>query len=68
MFSKGEKKKKGPALAISFGALALYGAYSAVLKIKNMTVDKMTCLISKMKKDKQKKSCDCGEDCQCGED
>ncbi len=68
MFSKGEKKKKGPALAISVGALAVYGAYSAVQRLKNMTVDKVSCLMSKMKKGKDKKSCDCGADgCECDE-
>ncbi len=66
MFSKNEKKKKGPALFVGIGALAVYGAYSAVSKIKSMTVDKMSCLMSKMRPKRKdsysKDSCGCESD------
>ncbi len=66
MFSKNEKKKKGPALAAGIGALAVYGAYSVVSKIKNMTTDKMSALMNKMKRKRgaseSQSGCSCDTD------
>ena len=56
------KKKKHPIVAVMAGALAVYGAYSMVAMTKRCVCDKMSCMMSRMKKHK----CE-GEQC-CEED
>ena len=57
------KKKKHPILAIAVGAFAVYGAYSMVCSAKECCLarmDKISCMLSKKKKDK----CECEENTQ----
>lgn len=58
MFMKNGKKKMHPILAISIGAMAIYGAYSAVSCMK----DKAKMLTNVFKK---KKKCECTTACDC---
>ena len=53
MFIKNGKKKARPMLAIGVGAMALYGAYSAVCSVKEMCVEKANMLTNVLKKNKK---------------
>ena len=64
---KNAKKKNRPLLAIGVGAMALYGAYSAVCCMKNACVQKVEMLTNILKK-KDKKAKKCTEECKCEED
>lgn len=66
MFTKNEKKKKGPAVVVGIAGLAIYGAYSMVNKIKSLTTDKISSLMCKMKKKEKNMDCDCETDEDCG--
>lgn len=50
MFMKNDKKKAHPMLAIGIGAMALYGAYSAVSSAKQMCCQKAEMLTKVFKK------------------
>ena len=59
------KKKMRPLLALSIGAMAIYGAYSAVSSIKEACTEKAKMLTKAFKKKEksQKSSCDdCSEE------
>ena len=59
---KNGKKKTRPLLAIGIGAMAVYGAYSAVCSAKNMCCEKakmLTKVFKKKAKDEKSNSCDC---------
>lgn len=69
MFLKNEKKKQRPLLAIGIGAMALYGAYSAVSCAKEMCVKRMNMLTkvfkSKPKCNKNDEKCeDLSDECE----
>lgn len=62
---KNDKKKKRPMFVIGVGAMALYGAYSAVKCIKETCTESMK-MITKVFKNKKK--CEkTAEDCMCME-
>lgn len=67
MFMKNEKKKTRPLLAIGVGAMALYGAYSAVACIKKTCCEKAEMLTNVLKKSKKKEK-ECAEECDCSEE
>ena len=54
---KSNKRIHAPWLAAGVGALALYGAYSAVMCIKNGVCKGMGKVASAMKKDRQSTPC-----------
>lgn len=60
MFMKNEKKKTKPLLAIGIGAMAFYGAYSAVCSLKEMCVKRMN-MLTKVFKNKNK--CSKNDEC-----
>lgn len=65
MFSRTQKKKKHPLLAVSIGAMALFGAYSLVTAACDMCREKTKTLMRAMKKHKCSDACDCsGDDCE----
>lgn len=62
MFSRTTKKKKHPLLAVSVGAMALFGAYSLVTAACDMCREKTKTLMRAMKKHKCSDSCTCSDD------
>ena len=62
---KNDKKKKRPILVVGIGAMALYGAYSAVKCVKE-TCTESAKMITKVFKNK-KKCENSAEDCKCNE-
>lgn len=58
LMMKQGKKKTRPLLALGIGAMALYGAYSAVCSVKEMCCEKAKMLTKALKKkEKTKKKC-----------
>lgn len=64
MFMKSEKKKGRHLLAIGVGAMAIYGAYSAVSCMKESCRKKMEMITKVVKKNKNKGD-EGEEDCTC---
>lgn len=64
MFMKNEKKKSRHLLAIGVGAMAIYGAYSAVSCVKKNCAN-MTKMLTNIVKGKKKCTCDGAEECDC---
>jgi hypothetical protein len=51
MLMKNDRKKNSPWLAAGVGALAVFGAYSAVMGVKNAVCGKVKDIMGSMKKD-----------------
>ena len=62
MFMKSEKKKNHAMLVVGIGAMALYGAYSAVCGMKNMCCKKAEMLTKVFKKSNK---CSKNDNCEC---
>ncbi len=69
MFMKNGKKKTHPLMAISIGAMAVYGAYSIVHCMKESCVSKCQIItkVFKNKENKEKKAPKnaCDDNCSC---
>ena len=61
---KNGKKRSRPLLAVGIGAMALYGAYSAVKCMKEGCSEKLG-MLTKMLKKKKKDDSSCPTDCDC---
>ena len=64
MFMKNEKKKNRHLLAIGVGAMAVYGAYSAVCCMKKSCQEKME-MLTKVVKNKKNKNENSAQNCDC---
>ena len=62
LMMKSGKKKTRPLLALGIGAMALYGAYSAVRGMKNMCCKKAEMLTKVFKKSNK---CSKNDNCEC---
>ena len=61
LMMKQGKKKARPLFALSIGAMAIYGAYSAVCSVKEMCCEKAKMLTKAFKK-KEKSNKKCSDD------
>lgn len=64
MFTRCQKKKRHPLLAVGIGAMALFGAYSLVSAACDMCREKTKTLMRAMKR----KNTTAVEDCGCDDD
>ena len=64
MFMKNEKKKSRHLLAIGVGAMAIYGAYSAVSCMKETCLKRIE-MLTKVVKCKKNKDSESVTDCAC---
>lgn len=63
LMMKRDKKKTRPILALSIGAMALYGAYSTVCAVKEMCTEKAKMLTKAFKKKEKCKKEGLFDDC-----
>ena len=63
LMMKQGKKKTRPLLALGIGAMALYGAYSAVCSVKEMCCEKAKMLTKAFKKKEKCEDCSEAEEC-----
>ena len=64
LMMKQGKKKTRPLLALGIGAMAIYGAYSAVCSMRDMCCEKAKMLTKAFKKKEKCKNSCCDEDCE----
>lgn len=64
LMMKQGKKKARPLLAMSIGAMAIYGAYSAVHSIKEACIEKTKMLTKAFKKKEKCNKTQCSDECE----
>ena len=64
LMMKQGKKKTRPLLALGIGAMAIYGAYSAVYSVKEMCCEKAKMLTKAFKKKEKTNKSVCDDECE----